>query len=520
MAETVSPPDADAAQCVDVQMVRASMGHVQSRLASLGNLEQPQPVGISWSDLSFSVPLADKSTKVIIDRASGYCVPGSLLAIMGSSGAGKTTLLNCLARRVPRKGTTSGKVLYNGQEWGACERAMRTLAAYITQDDLVMQTQTVREILMFSARMRLGKGTSSSDKKKVVDEVLRQLRLEKASDTIVGDPERGGISGGERKRVNIGVELVTNPSLLFVDEPTSGLDSSTARTVIETTKELAADGRSVLVTIHQPSSEVFFMFKRLLLLHKGRTVFFDETNNVVPYFTSLDYVCPPHHNPAEFIMAVLLDSSTGNDSAGTDFIVKWDEHVTEDNISLEMPPEELAVLEPPRAKAGGRLGFLGEVFVVFLRACSNFVREKMLFQARIAQTIFFAILCGLLFFNLTSNQQGVQDRLGLLFFVSINQLMLPMLGSVLTFPMEKDIFKREHRSGFYSVWSYFTAKSIAEIPFQIVFPFVFTCIFYYMAGLRSAAQYFFLCALTLMYVPSVRGSFWLDASLLACPSPS
>lgn len=478
-----------------------SSARVKSTLSSAGNLVVPQPVGIRWKNLRYYVRVPRsraerreglRTRKEILRGISGYASPGHLMAVMGSSGAGKTTLLNVLAHRTAQGGSCEGEVLFNGARYDECARALRTLAAYITQEDLVMKTQTAREILTFSAHARLGRHSTREDKRRVVEEVLRLLRLQGCADTIVGDPESGGVSGGERKRINIGVELVTNPSILYVDEPTSGLDSSTARTVMEVQRELAKEGRTVLVTIHQPSSEVFFMFSRLLLLHKGSSVYFGAIDDAVRYFGDLGFMCPAHYNPADFCLSVLLDSTAGNDSSNTDFIAKWREHVTE--AALCEPDAALAALPAPDAAEARPLGFLGETGLIFARTLRNFTRERMLFQARIGQTLFFGLLSGLLFLNLTDNTQGVQDRLGLLFFMSINQLMLPLLGSVLTFPAEKEIFRREHRSGFYTVNSYFTAKSLAELPFQVVFPLIFTIIVYFMTGLRPGTDHFFLAA--------------------------
>ena len=505
-----------------------SSARVKSTLSSAGNLAAPQPVGVRWENLRYSVRVPRsraerregmRTQKEILRGASGYASPGHLLAVMGSSGAGKTTLLNCLSHRTGRGGSCEGEVRFNGARYDECARALRTLAAYITQEDLVMKTQTAREILTFSAHARLGRRSTREDKRRVVEEVLRLLRLQGCADTLVGDPESGGVSGGERKRINIGVELVTNPSILYVDEPTSGLDSSTARTVMEVLRELAAEGRTVLVTIHQPSSEVFFMFNRLLLLHKGSSVYFGAIDGAVRYFGDLGFVCPAHHNPADFCLSVLLDSTAGNDRSNTDFVVKWSTHVSEEGVALCEPDAALAALPAPDAAEARPLGFLGETGLIIARALRNFTRERMLFQARIGQTLFFGLLSGLLFLNLTDNPQGVQDRSGLLFFVSINQLMLPLLGSVLTFPAEKEIFLCEHRSGFYSVNSYFTGKSLAELPFQVVFPLIFTVIVYFMAGLRPGAGHFFLAAFFLILDAVAAQSMGLMLGA-AAPTPA
>ena len=228
-------------------------------------------VKLTWSDLSYSVPLKGKQVKHILNGIHGHVNPGEVIAIMGSSGSGKTTLLNALAGRIG-PGELTGSVLVDGRPRDYS--TWRHTVAYVEQEDLMYQNLTVRETLTYAALLRLPKTVSRADKLKKVENIIQSLGLATCQDTIIGDSEKRGISGGERKRVSIGVEMVTDPRLLFLDEPTSGLDAFTAAYIIETVKNVAKkDKTAVLLTIHQPREYILTMFDRIILLSGGKLVF-------------------------------------------------------------------------------------------------------------------------------------------------------------------------------------------------------------------------------------------------------
>jgi len=204
-----------------------------------------------------------KEPKKIIDGVWGTVMPGQFLAIIGASGAGKTTLLNFLSgREISNNLVKTGKITANGVEKETIE-GFSTLSAYVQQDDILFQTMAVRECLEFAAKLKLP-GTLAQQLARV-DEVIAILKLTKCQNTKIGGPLVKGVSGGERKRTSIGVELITDPTLIFLDEPTTGLDSFTATSVMETLGDLARkDGRTVISTIHQPNSDIFEQFDRLV----------------------------------------------------------------------------------------------------------------------------------------------------------------------------------------------------------------------------------------------------------------
>ena len=231
-------------------------------------------------------------------------MPGQFLAIIGASGAGKTTLLNFLSgREISQNLEKDGEILANGQGFRQI-RNFSSLSAYVQQDDILFQTMTVRECLEFAAKLKLP-GTLP---KKIarVRQLISDLKLTKCADTRIGGPLVKGVSGGERKRTSIGVELITDPSLIFLDEPTTGLDSFTATNVMEILGDLARkDGRTVVSTIHQPNSDIFEMFDRLMLLARGKIIYFNEASLSVEFFARQGEACPDLSNPADFFMTMM-----------------------------------------------------------------------------------------------------------------------------------------------------------------------------------------------------------------------
>jgi len=206
----------------------------------------------------------------------------------------------------------TGKITANGVEKETIE-GFSTLSAYVQQDDILFQTMSVRECLEFAAKLKLP-GTMAQ-KLARVDEVIAILKLTKCQNTKIGGPLVKGVSGGERKRTSIGVELITDPTLIFLDEPTTGLDSFTATSVMETLGDLARkDGRTVISTIHQPNSDIFEQFDRLLLLAKGKIIYFNEARLSVDYFSSIGFQCPDLSNPADFFMSMMSIESIENDA--------------------------------------------------------------------------------------------------------------------------------------------------------------------------------------------------------------
>lgn len=234
-----------------------------------------EKITLSWSEVCYTVVKKDgppwnrrEKTLQILQDVSGIVYPGEILAIIGSSGAGKTTLMDILASR-NKEGAVTGSIRVNGK---APDKYFRRISGYVTQDDCLLATQTVRETLDFYAEVRLPRSVSPAQKKNRVENIIDALGLEKVRDSRIGDSAARGISGGEKKRVNVGSELITDPGILFCDEPTTGLDSFNAQSVMQHLRELANQGRTIICTIHQPRSTIFELFDKILLLSRGAVI--------------------------------------------------------------------------------------------------------------------------------------------------------------------------------------------------------------------------------------------------------
>lgn len=229
-------------------------------------------------------------------------LPGELLAMLGPSGSGKTTLLTALGGRLG--GSLSGSITYNDKPFS---NQMKRSTGFVTQDDVLYPHLTVTETLVFTALLRLPNSLTKQEKNMQAEAVISELGLSKCKNSIIGGPLLRGISGGERKRVSIGQEMLINPSLIFLDEPTSGLDSTTAQRIVSTLWELANGGRTVVMTIHQPSSRLFYMFHKVLLLSEGNSLYYGKGAEAMDYFSSIGFAPTVAMNPADF----LLDLANG-----------------------------------------------------------------------------------------------------------------------------------------------------------------------------------------------------------------
>lgn len=265
-------------------------------------------VSLRWENLCYKAITIDKTTGAkseteFLHSATGLANAGDYISIMGPSGAGKTTLMNILANRIRKADTAiiEGSIYANGAHIGSV--AYNNYVGYVTQDDVLLDTMTVRECIQFSVDLRTTLSTDSKTKK--VDKVIDELHLKRVQNNIIGSSLIKGISGGEKKRTAIAVELITNPSVLFLDEPTSGLDSFTSQSVVKLLNSLAKQGRTIISTIHQPNSEMYREFDKLILVCDGYVVYQGPAKDSVNYFERVGYACPALSNPADYFMEIL-----------------------------------------------------------------------------------------------------------------------------------------------------------------------------------------------------------------------
>jgi ABC-type multidrug transport system ATPase subunit/ABC-type multidrug transport system permease subunit len=287
----------------------------------------------SWRRLTFDVMIKGESKRLLND-ACGWVNPGSLVALMGVSGAGKTTLLNALAQRMP-SGHVKGEFYVDGKP---LPESFKSDVGYVQQQDVHLETSTVREALRFSAMLRQPHNIPKRQKLELVEETIHLLGMDDFADAMVGLPGKG-LNAEQRKRLSIGVELAGNPSLLlFLDEPTSGLDSQSSEAILSLLQKLAAGGLGILCTIHQPSAMLFQRFDRLLLMARGGMVAYfgdigENSETVLQYFGDrAARRCMDTENPAEY----LLDMIGNTNSHELDWPCLWDASAQANQVSAEL----------------------------------------------------------------------------------------------------------------------------------------------------------------------------------------
>jgi ABC-type multidrug transport system ATPase subunit len=323
---------------------------------------------------------------------------------MGPSGAGKTSLLNILAGRAASRGplTIESDVRLNNYSVNPTDINVRKHIAFVAQDDSLQITSTPRESIFFSAKLRLPRATPEKNLYKLVNRMLKELGLEQCADTYVGGALLKGISGGERKRTSIGVELVVRPAMVFLDEPTSGLDSFSAVQLCQVLKKVANAGSSVLFTIHQPASEIFSSFDSLILMNKGRVMYQGAVDGVPDYFQARGNPLPPKYNPADWIMSV-AQSIPISELDSKRYFPKDERKLPEPFTDKEEGKDELGITITERHSNfdfdESPVGIFVQIKLLFTRELRNLRRDKVAVAARFGLTTFLSILVGTIFLN-------------------------------------------------------------------------------------------------------------------------
>ncbi|KAI3837891.1 hypothetical protein MKW92_000135 [Papaver armeniacum] len=466
-----------------------------------------RPVTLKFEEVSYKIKLKNGSggkgpkmmEKTILNGITGSVQPGEMLALLGPSGSGKTTLLSALGGRLG--GCLSGSITYNGKSF---TNSMNRNTGFVTQDDKFHVHLTVAETLVYTALLRLPKTLSKEEKIQHAEEVITQLGLAKCKNTVMGGPFLRGVSGGERKRVSIGQEILINPSLLFLDEPTSGLDSTSAQQVVTLLSELAKGGRTVLMSIHQPSSRLYYMFNKMLVLSEGSPLYFGKGEETMDYFAGIGFSPSVTMNPADFLLdlanGVHMDEmDMGKRKKVKQQLISAYKTTLEDKVKSEMDSEgDLLDYKDHDDKDFGRWSTSwGQQFWVLLRRDIKERKNEAFSSLKISQISVMSLLCGLLWWK--SSTAELQDQIGLLFFYSMIWGLLPLFHALFTFPQERLMLTKERSSGMYRLSSYFMARSAGDLPMELALPFGFIIITYWMAGLKPTAFHFFKTLVAVLY---------------------
>lgn len=493
---------------------------------STGTTESLQGSTVSFHNIHYKVTQRSgclcmkrkTTTKDILVDLNGLMKPG-LNAIMGATGSGKSSFLDVLAARKDPAGL-AGEVLIDGAPQPP---NFKCLSGYVVQDDVVMGTLTVRENFRFSAALRLPSSVSQKEKEDKVNRLIKELGLTKVADSRVGTQLIRGISGGERKRTNIGMELIIDPPVLFLDEPTTGLDASTANSVLLLLKRMSSHGRTIILSIHQPRYSIYRLFDSLTLLVSGKQVYHGPAQSALDYFSNIGYTCEPHNNPADFFLDVINGDSTAiafdrikdSDDSDPDRVTSSrqniEDHLVQEYRGSQYYGESKAQLEritmnreysvkTPSRTITYNTSFSTQFRWVLKRTFTNLILNPQTSFAQIGVTVFLALIVGAIFFGVKNDQSGLQNRMGALFFITTNQCF-SSLSSAELFITERKLFIHEYISGYYRVSVYFLCKILSDIITLRTLPaIVFSCVAYFMIGFKATVEAFFLFMLTVALV--------------------
>eukprot|EP00599_Poterioochromonas_sp_BG-1_P010651 CAMPEP_0173145792 /NCGR_PEP_ID=MMETSP1105-20130129/8100_1 /TAXON_ID=2985 /ORGANISM="Ochromonas sp., Strain BG-1" /LENGTH=662 /DNA_ID=CAMNT_0014059853 /DNA_START=81 /DNA_END=2070 /DNA_ORIENTATION=- len=464
---------------------------------------------MNWKDIRFETLVKDASkstplktvykTKVVLNNLTGRAESGQLLAILGPTGCGKTSLMNVLSARFPGGGSSvfrlSGSITVNGKTRD--EEKFRKISAYVLQDDNMYAFLTVFETLMLSAHFFLPEDLSDADKTKIVDTTIAELGLVKARDTIIGNEKVRGVSGGERKRASIGVQLLTDPAVLFLDEPTSGLDAFQSQAVMESLKNLADTCDH---SDSSTSSSIYEMFDKLLILSEGRTMYTGGATEAVDYFGSLGYTCPDAFNPADYFLDLLSPDNRSKDSEEEtsnriNFLgQKWLEYSVSSKhseLNKDVLDEDFRSVQLI-GSANTWKKTIRNTSLLFWRSFVQQARDIPTTMGKIIPCIFFSLLIGGIYSNIGNSQNSIMNRKGVLYFLLINQSFISVTAVIASFPLEKQIVGRERSGRAYSTLSYCMAKVLVELPINIFPILVYCCVLAPLVGLNPHTFGYFI----------------------------
>ncbi|KAK8336595.1 hypothetical protein V6Z11_A09G134400 [Gossypium hirsutum] len=437
-----------------------------------------------WEELTVALPnFGNGPTRRLLVGVTGCAQPGRIMAIMGPSGSGKSTLLDALAGRLAGNVVMTGNVLLNGKK----KRLDYGSFAYVTQEDILLGTLTVRETITYSAQLRLPSSLTRQDIDGIVEGTITEMDLQECADRLIGNWHLRGISGGEKKRLSIALEILTRPHLLFLDEPTSGLDSASAFFVIQTLRNVGRDGRTIISAIHQPSSEVFSLFDDLFLLSGGEQVYFGEAKMAAKFFAEVGFPCPSRRNPSDhFLRCINSDFDIVAEA------LKGSNRITE----LQNTLDPLAHLPTAQIKS----------LLVKKYRSSDYAAKA---RARIREI---SSIEGLVIEKNTVVKQNARGACG--GFIS-GFMTFMSIGGFPSFIEELKVFYRERRNGHYGVAVYILSNFLSSFPFLTVMSLSTAAITYYMVKFHPGISHFMYVSLDLISsIATVESCMMMIASLV------
>ncbi|KAJ3676260.1 hypothetical protein LUZ60_003672 [Juncus effusus] len=447
----------------------------------------------------------DSSSVRLLNSISFVAKSSEILAIVGPSGAGKSTLLRIISGRV--KNSNPKSISFNDQIMSKPSR-LRKLCGFVTQEDNLLPLLTVKETLMFSAKFRL-KGISMKEKEERVLALMQELGLEHIADSFIGDEEVRGISGGERKRVSIAIDVIHDPPILLLDEPTSGLDSTSALHVLELLSSMAKVRRQILIlTIHQPSYRMLQYMSKYLILSHGTVAHFGNLSSLEETISQLGLKMPARLNPLEFAMEITVQL-VKHKIKYANLIMTNQKDGQESHDECNIMDEELELIDHDQYCSR-----LEETLSLSWRFWKMMYRTKQLFAARTMQAIVGGFGLGSVYYHVKANDDGVAERLGLFAF-TLSFLLSSTVEQLPIFLQERRVLMRETSRQMYRLSSYMVANTIVFIPFLLVVALLFAIPVYWLVGLNPSYHAFMFFVLVVWLIILMASSLVLFLSSIS-----
>ncbi|KAL6334314.1 hypothetical protein AAG906_014715 [Vitis piasezkii] len=469
-----------------------------------------QPHSITFDDIRYSVDMPEemRSQGALEDRlellkgVSGAFRPGVLTALMGVSGAGKTTLMDVLAGR-KTGGYIEGKITISG--YPKKQETFARISGYCEQNDIHSPHVTVHESLLYSAWLRLPSDVNSETRKMFIEEVMELVELTPLRDALVGLPGVNGLSTEQRKRLTIAVELVANPSIIFMDEPTSGLDARAAAIVMRTVRNTVDTGRTVVCTIHQPSIDIFEAFDELLLMKRGGQEIYvgplgRHSSHLINYFEGIEGVSKikDGYNPATWMLEVTTSAQ--------EVILRVDFTEIYKNSDLYRTEPTCPWYKRPLFRYSILPTLLYPILACLWKQRWSYWRNPPYTAVRFLFTTFIALMFGTMFWDLGTKRTRQQDLFNAMGSMYAAVLFLGIQNAQSVQPVvvvERTVFYRERAAGMYSALPYAFGQALVEIPYVFAQAVVYGVIVYAMIGFEwTAAKFFwylFFMFFTLLY---------------------
>ncbi|GLT27269.1 hypothetical protein SLA2020_022810 [Shorea laevis] len=433
----------------------------------------------------------------LLSNVSGVFSPGVLTALVGSSGAGKTTLMDVLAGR-KTGGYIEGDIKISG--YPKEQKTFARISGYVEQNDIHSPQVTVEESLWFSSSLRLPKEVSNDQRHEFVEEVMRLVELDGLRHALVGLPGSSGLSTEQRKRLTIAVELVANPSIIFMDEPTSGLDARAAAIVMRTVRNTVDTGRTVVCTIHQPSIDIFEAFDELLLLKRGGRVIYGgklgvHSKILIDYFQGISGIppIPNGYNPATWMLEVTTAAVEAKIDSDFAEIYRNSEHYREVENSimcLSVPPPGS---EPLRFSSTFSQDQLSQFWICLWKQNLVYWRSPRYNMVRLVFTTVSAIIFGSVFWDVGSQRNSTKGLFIVMAALYSSCLFLGVNNASTVQPIvsiERIVFYRERAAGMYSPIAYAVAQGLVELPYIATQTIIFGVITYFMVNFERTARKF------------------------------